>query len=170
MAVGVVAGKAAYSGWFRRRRIKLEGPAQSFKGPCVQRRDSSSQVPPPNRQCINSEFLHTLMRKLKALWFCCLSMVPPAVGQAFNILAFGIILYPNHSSLIMPNRSVKEAHMHGSRSIALGCQHSGLGHLVSSPFPRWTNGCTERQKSFSKSAGTTIYLSVKAPGTQHPGW
>lgn len=63
-------------------------------------------------------------------------MVPPAVGQAFNTLAFAIILYPNHSSLIMPNRSVKEAHMHGSRSIALGCQHSGLGlHEMDTLFP-----------------------------------
>lgn len=136
MAMGVVAGEAAYPVWFRRRRMKLKGPARSFKGPCVQWRASSSQVPLPNRQCVNSEFLHTLMRKLKALWFCCLSMVPPAVGQAFNTLAFVIILYPNHSSLIMPNRSVKEAHMHGSRSIALGCQHSGLGlHEMDTLFP-----------------------------------
>lgn len=107
------------------------------------------------------------MRKLKALWFCCLSMVPPAVGQAFNTLAFVIILYPNHSSLIMPNRSVKEAHMHGSRSIALGCQHSGLGlHEMDTLFPHpFQDGQMNAQKGkeLLQACGDYNLLECQSP-------
>lgn len=111
------------------------------------------------------------MMKHKPPWSHCLPTVPPAVGQAFSTLAFGVILCPNHSSLIMSNRSFKEVHIHCSRRIDLGYHRSGLGlcemDTVSLPSPRWTHRFTEWQKSFFESTETTIYLNAKAPGTQH---
>lgn len=74
-------------------------------------------------RCIN------VLRILKDPWTYCILVVPPAVGQAFHALAFGITLYPNHNSWIRSNRSFEKVHVHCSRHITVGCQHLDLAHF-----------------------------------------